>query len=371
MGQQIAYTLRVIWACMKKDVKSSLTERAFTIIGILVPLNILILLSLFVLGGGVAPTAVVMNDHGPYAQQFYQAMSEAHSFRLQQNSLQEAEAQLYGGHIVAVVTIPAEFDQRIQQKQPVQIGVQINNLNTDFTNDIRRAIPLSITSFYAKAFPNVVNIVPHEKDAYPQDTDYIPYLSVSILVVGLMLGGVIQAGIGTAREWEKETMKELLLSPASRWAILLGKMLAAFVVGFVSLLIVLAVLIFVVGVRPVNWGEVFGFSILTLIIFLSFGTLLGTLLKSRQPVIALGFGVSIPLFILSGAFGPLSFNTLPIQIIAQIFPVSYAIVLQQHAFHNFTLNTYGLGTNVLILCAYAVGTLALATFVLRRSTLAH
>jgi hypothetical protein len=56
---------------------------------------------------------------------------------------------------VAVVTIPADFDTKVQQNQPVQIGVKINNLNTDFTNDIRRAIPLSITSFYAKAFPNL------------------------------------------------------------------------------------------------------------------------------------------------------------------------------------------------------------------------
>jgi len=371
MGEQISYTLRVIWACMKKDIKSSLTERVFTIIGILVPVNVLVMLSLFVIGGGVAPTAVVMNDRGPYAQKFYQAMSGAHSFRLQQTSLQEAEAELHAGQIVAVVTVPVEFDQRMQHNQRVQIGVQINNLNTDFTNDIRRAIPLSITSFYAKAFPNLVTIGPREKDAYVQDTDYIPYLSVSILVVGIMLGGILQSGIGAAREWEKQTMKELLLSPASRWAILLGKMLAAFVVGFVSLLIVLAVIILVMGVRPVNWGEVIGFGVLTLIIFLSAGTLLGTLLKVRQPVVSLAFGLSIPLFILSGAFGPLSFNTLPIQIIAQIFPVSYAIVLQQHAFHNFTLNTYGVATNVLILCGYAVGMLGLAAFVLRRSTLAH
>ncbi len=371
MVEEMGYTLRVIWACMKKDIKSSLTERAFTIVGLLVPLNVLILLSLFVIGGGVAPTAVVFQERGPYAQQFYQAMSGAHSFRLEQTNQQDAEEQLHGGHIVAVVTIPADFDQRIQQNQPVQVGVQINNLNTDFTNDIRRAIPLSITSFYAKAFPNLVTIVPQEKDAYPRDTDYIPYLSVSILVVGIMLGGILQAGIGTAREWEKETMKELLLSPASRWSILVGKMLGAFVIGFASLLIVLAVLILVLGVWPANWGEVIGFGLLTLIIFLSVGTLLGTLLKARQPVVSLAFGISIPLFILSGAFGPLSFNTLAIQIIAQIFPVSYAIVLQQHAFHNFTLNTYGEGTNVLILCGYAVLMLGLAAFALRRSTVAH
>lgn len=371
MGHNIAYTLRVIWACMKKDIKSSLTERTFTIIGILVPLNVLILLSLFVVGGGAAPTAVVMNDTGPYAQQFYRAMSGAHSFRLQQTDQQNANALLHAGRIVAIVTVPAEFDQRIQHNQSVQVDVQVNNLNTDFTNDIRRAIPLSITSFYSKAFPNLVNITPQEKDAYPQDTDYIPYLSVSILVVGLMLGGLLQSGLGAAREWEKETIKELLMSPASRWSILVGKLLGAFVIGLVSLLIVITVLILVVGVWPANWGEVLGFGILTLFIFLAVGTLLGTLIKNRQPVVALSFGISIPLFILSGAFGPIAFSPPAIQVVAQLFPVSYAIVLQQHAFHNFTLNTYGLSTNILILCLYALVMIVLAALVLRRSTVAH
>lgn len=129
MGQNIAYTLRVIWACMKKDIKSALTERTFTIIGILVPLNVLILLSLFVIGGGIAPTAVVMNDTGPYAQLFYRAMSEAHSFRLQQTDQQDANTLLHAGRIVAIVTVPAEFDQRMQDNEPVQIDVQVNNLN--------------------------------------------------------------------------------------------------------------------------------------------------------------------------------------------------------------------------------------------------
>src|SRR5437899_10100733 len=133
-------TLRVIWACMKKDIKISFTERTFTIIGTLVPINILFLMILFVIGGGYAPTAVVMNDRGPYAQQFYQAMSGAHSFRLQQSSTQEAEALLRSGRIVAVVTVPADFDTRIRQNRPVQVGVQINDLNTDSTNDIRSQV---------------------------------------------------------------------------------------------------------------------------------------------------------------------------------------------------------------------------------------
>lgn len=365
------YDLRVIWACMKKDVKSALTERVFTIISVFVPVNMLILLSLFVISGGQAPTAVVMQDTGPYAQQFYTTMNHAHSFILQQTSASDAENLLQAGRIVAIVTIPPNFDASIQQNQPVQVKVQINNLNTDFTNDIRRAIPLSITSFYAKAFPQLVPVTTHEIDLHAQDTGYIPYLTVSILVIGLVLAGILQSGTASAREYENETIKELLLSPASRWSIIVGKMLAAFVLSLAAVCVVLAVLIFVIGVWPLSWPEVIGFTLLTLLIFIAWGTLLGTLIKQRQPVLALAFGTSIPLFFLSGAFGPLSFSTPPIQVIAQAFPIYYAIVLQQHAFHGFILNTYGVSTNALILVGYALVLVILAAVALRRSTMAH
>jgi ABC-type transport system involved in multi-copper enzyme maturation permease subunit len=298
-------------------------------------------------------------------------MSHAHSFRLQIASTSDAQNLISTGKIVAVVTIPADFDARIRQNQPVRVGVQINNLNTDFTNDIRRAIPLSITSFYAKAFPDLVNITPREFDLQPQDTDYIPYLTVSILVIGLVLAGILQSGTAAAREYENETIKELLLSPARRWAVLLGKMLGALLLSIASVIVVLGVLILVIGVWPAHWGEVIGFTLLSLLIFIAFGTLLGTLLKTRQPVIALSFGTAIPLFFLSGAFGPISFGTPAIQVIAQIFPIYYAIVLQQHAFHNFILNTYGISTNAIIIAIYALALLILASVVLRRSTLAH
>lgn len=371
MTQGIAYQLRVIWACARKDFRVALTDRLFTILGLFVPANVLILMSLFVLAGSKAPTAVVMQDRGPYAQAFYQAMGQAHSFSLRITSAAQATRLMAAGQVVAVVTIPPDFDVSIQQDQPVQVGVQINNLNTDFTNDIRRAIPLSITSFYAKAFPNLVSVTTHETDLYPHDTDYIPYLAVSILVIALMMGGTLQAGMASAREWENDTIKELLLSPASRLAIMLGKMLGALLVGLGSTGIVLVVLILFMGVVPDHWLEVAGFTILSLLIFNILGTLLGTLIRQRMPVIALTMGISLPLFFISGAFGPISFTTPLLQGIAKIFPVYYQIVVMQHAFHSFSLNTYGLAENLFILVGFAAGLILLVTLVLRRSTVSH
>src|SRR2546426_10726149 len=98
---RMMYHLRVIWACMNKEIKSALTERTTTIMGVFLPANFLILMSLFAVIGGLAPTAVVMEDTGPYAQQFYDAMAHAHSFRLQQASAQEAQNLIGAGRIVA------------------------------------------------------------------------------------------------------------------------------------------------------------------------------------------------------------------------------------------------------------------------------
>lgn len=365
------YTLRVIWACLKKDIKSALQERVFTILGVIVPVNFLILMSLFVLAGGNAPTAVVMLDRGPYAQQFYASMGNAHSFSLQQANTQDAENMLHTGQIVAVVTIPANFDQKVQQNASVQIGVEINNLQTDFTDDIRRAIPLSITTFYAKAFPKLVNVAIDEHDQYRQDTGYIPYIMVSLLALALALGGINQASVAAAGEWEKETIKELLLSPASREAILFGKLLAALVMSLFSVLVVFLIMTLVVGLNPLSWGETLSATFLCLVLFLAIGALLGTLLKHRLPAMVLTTGVSIPLFFISGAFGPISFSTPALQVLAKIFPLYYVIVLQQHAFHGFILNTYGVNGNTLIVCVYTLGLIVLAALALRRSTVAH
>ena len=368
--RHMPYALQVILACMKKEMQSAFAEPRSTIMAIVLPVNILLLMSLFALSGGHAPTAVVMEDQGPLAHQFYDAMNHAHSFQLQIESQQEAQKLIQEGSIVAVVTIPSNFDVRMRANQPVQVDVDINNLDTDFTMDIRRAIPLSITLFYGKAFPHLVSITPSESDWYPQDTSAIEYLTVSVLVLATMVGSLLQAGVPAAREWERGTIKELLLSPASRWAIAVGKILGAFATALVSVLVILVILIFVVGVWPVSWGEAIGVTLLCMFIFLGFGVLLGTLVKQRQAFTVLAFGSMIPLALLSGMFGPLSFLgslTSWRNILGQLFPVYYAIVGEQHAFHGFNLNTYGIGTNILILGAYAALLIGLATLVFRLS----
>jgi ABC-2 type transport system permease protein len=358
--------LDVIWECMHKDIVSALAERVSLFQMIILPLNYNLLLILFALAGSAAPTAVVMQDHGPSAQQLYDAMQASSSFRLQVvESETEAASMLLHGEIVAVVTIPADFDHKVSHRQPVQVRLLTNNLNTDFTDDVNRGLRLSIITFSQRVFPGRVTIVAHLEEAYGHETGYIPYLSVSVVIIGLLVGGLLQAGTASARDWEVKTIKEVLLSPAPRWAIVVGKMLGAGSVSLLSALAVLLFLILVIGVWPLSWGGVLGTILLMSAVSVAAGTVIGNLLKQRQTVTLLTRGSSVPLFFLSGVFNPITYSTVGMVILARLFPVHYAIALIQNAALGFRTNTLSPLLNVLVLCGFLLLFIAFSSLVLR------
>jgi ABC-2 type transport system permease protein len=360
-------TLRVILSMAQKDIRSSLTERAFMVTSIIIPINFLLLFLLFAITGGEAPTAVVLEDHGHYAMQFVSAMEHSHSFMIQQTTPSEAQNLMWQGRIVSIITVPANFDASLQKGSEVQLPIIVNNLDVDFTNDIRRAVPLAITSFYANAFPNQVVIRAHERDTYSHDTGYIQYLVVSLMVISIMLGGLLQAGANAAREYESGTIKELILSPARPWAIQLGKILGALVLNSLSVIVVIIVIVFLIGVWPIHWDELLGFTLLLMLTFVALGTLIGTLVRRRQSVIPLSIGVTIPVFFLSGAFGPAIWGDPTIAFITQFQPVYYGIAIFQHAFHDFTTTQTGPLYDKIILNGFAVAAV-LASVIALRST---
>jgi ABC-type multidrug transport system permease subunit len=359
--------LRVIWCCAWKDIRSALIERSTLVQSVTLPVNYLIMMSLFVLAGSHAPTAVVMYDHGPYARQFVTAMRQARSFRLEVTSAGAARRQLHAGNLVAVVTIPAGFDRAVARHQRMAIPVQVNNLDQDLTDDTHRAMRLVVTQFYAHADPGLVSIVTSEQDAYAHDTGYIPFLAMSIIVIALMVSGLLQAGNAASRDWENATIKELLLAPARPAEILAGRMLGAFLVAVPAAVVVLGVVVFVVGDHPARLALAFAASLLTLAVFVAGGTALGTALKDRSALAVITRALPVPLFFLSGVFGPIGFQSGVVQGIATVLPIHYAIVLEQLGFKRLVTSTLAPGTDALILAGYLVTFVCLAAITLRLS----
>ena len=161
-------------------------------------------------------------------------------------------------------------------------------------------------------------------------------------------------------------MKELLLSPAPRWALIAGKMIGSFMVALAAACIVLLVLVFGLNTRPLHLGEMALYTLLTLFIFSTLGTLIGTLARQRRLITTIVLGSSLFIFFISGPLGPPSFSTPAIEFLSKLTPLAYSIAGEQHAFHNFSTNTLG-AWNAVVLAGFAGAFTITAILVLRRS----
>ena len=277
---------------------------------------------------------------------------------------------MHAGTLVALVTIPSNFDAALQAGHPVAVPMVLNNLDEDLTDDAQRGMGLSVTLFYSREFPSQAPIITVEHDRYAEDTGYIPFLAISIIVISLLVTGLLEGGMSAAREFEYGTIQVWKLSPAPDWVIQLGLMASSAVMSLPAVVIVLAVVVSISG-WPTNPLMVLLTSMLALLCFVAAGTALGTALKERGALTIFARGLAVPLFFLSGVFGAISFNTPAVMWIARVFPVHYTIVLLQAGWRGFITTTLPPIANAAIITGFAVLFILLSQLALRVSRVTH
>lgn len=158
--------------------------RLFVALTIIQAVTFLFLVSLFGLTGSRAPTALVTEDQGPYAKAFIaQLASTYHSFDLRSMDEASALAALHRGSLVAIITIPSGFSSAIAHGQPITLHVAVDNVNTDMTYDVQRALPSAIVAFGRQHHLPNIRVQETEIDLINHDTGFIPYLVVSALAL--------------------------------------------------------------------------------------------------------------------------------------------------------------------------------------------
>ncbi len=360
---------RPLWALIRKDLGVWIRQPANVTATIVPPLAFLLVEFLGAAAVGRSPVALVQLDQGAKAAQMAQIFHQADVFRLTDASSEaQAQALLKNLDVVAVITIPPDFSQRVDQHQSAQVDVEVNNLNLDFTNDIRRSVPDAITQFYqAQGSASPVHITMQEHDLRSRDVQLFQYDVLPTIVLLLMISGLVSSGLSTSREWDSRTVKELLLSPVPRSVIIGGKVLAGFLTTFC-----LGLLVLLLG-AALGWTQPEGiFWVTTLLIMAlvalfsaALGVALGALLQRMQPVIAISINVAIYLFFLAGGISVLAFEPQWLQAIASYIPLTYGDhALQMAIFYN---STDQLGTDVLVLGSSALVSMGLGILAMRRS----
>ncbi|HLZ81769.1 MAG TPA: ABC transporter permease [Ktedonobacteraceae bacterium] len=350
---------RAIWVILRKDIRIWLRQPTIVATTFIPPIGFLLVGALGAAAVGRSPVALVTLDSGPKGVQMAQIFHNADVFRITDASAQQARNLYNKIDVVAIITIPADFTQRVDAHQSAPIDVTVNNLNLDFTNDIRRSVPDAITQFYqAQGANSPIKVTMDEHDLRQRDVQLFEYSVIPTLILLLSISGLINGGLSTAREWETRTVKELLLSPVSRAAIIAGKVFASFMITLCLGTFVLLLGYALGWTRPegIYWLSTLLAIALISLFSAGLGVAIGAALQRIQIVIAISINVALYLFFLAGGIGVLAFEPQWLQNIAAFDPLTYGRHAMEMAIFYSSSDLFSLDMAVLALSALvAVG----------------
>jgi hypothetical protein len=274
---------------------------------------------------------------------------------------------LQKGSLVAIITLPANFSSALAHGQPITLQVAVDNVNTDMTDDVQRALPSAIVNFGRQHHFPGIRMQAVEVDLVGHDTGFIPYLVVSGLALDAFLIASILSAMALAREFETGTIKLLAIAPVHPLLSILGRMLAVDVIASIAMLFPVAIAIGGYGIIPLHPLEMAGVMFLCIAIFGCIGVLIGVVLKRTLPVVSLIVGLGFPLYLCSGSLEPQRFDGNIIWALAHISPVYYAVGILEDAFHGLQVTPEPQWLNFVILLTWAALMLLFATILLRSS----
>src|SRR5215510_12257171 len=258
---------RRLWALCKKETLQILRDPSSNIIAFVLPVIMLLIFGYGInLDSAGLRVGLVLEDTSteavhfadslrgtPYLDMFYGATRE------------EMSRELVEGHVRGFVVVPQDFTEKLHrpgESAPLLVvtdGAEPNTAN--FVENYVRSAWEGWLQHRAAERGEPVNaaISIEPRFWFNPSAESRNYLIPGSITIIMTVIGALLTSLVVAREWERGTMEALLASPVRRSELLLSKIIPYYVLGIVSLLICVAVAVFLLhvpfrGSLWVLWG---------------------------------------------------------------------------------------------------------------------
>jgi ABC-2 type transport system permease protein len=165
----------------------------------------------------------------------------------------------------------------------------------------------------------------------PPGLSFSTFIYPGVLAMSVLFTALFSAG---SIVWDREFgfLREMLVAPVSRAALVIGKCLGGATVATLQGFVILALAGLVhVPYNPVMFLEVIGMLLLLSFTLTAFGVMVAARITQMQAFMALNQMMVMPLFFLSGALYPL--NGLPawLAVVTRFDPITYVVAPMRHA----------------------------------------
>ena len=253
----------------------------------------------------------------------------------------DIKAKIQDGRVVGGIIVPSTFTSDILAGRQGNITVMTDQSNPQMSATIQSVLTAVIEQLASQMAEQNLNqtygisleqapavLMPYKvefRGIVPGDPNYFEFVAPGIMAMVVMMS--LMTGLPHAISYEKDmgTLDGMLAAPTSRWAIILGKVMAQSTMGLTQgfIILLLSVLLFGVTIQGSILLVVL-LIILTVFSFVGLGILITSFADKEETATMVMMTLMFPMMFLSGVFFPIQQMPSFMQSVASFLPLTYA-----------------------------------------------
>jgi len=319
-------------AIFRKELTQMMRDRATLMFSILVPVFELILFGVIDMNAKNIPTVVFDQSRSQESRRLQEQLQATSLLRIVGAAQSRSDLQhaIVSGRAQVAIEIPPDYARNIATGRHVDVLVLIDGSDSSVANQALSAANGVVLNEGIRRLMETTGLEPRI-DAHPIMMFNPDMRSANLLIPGLIailltFSGTILSAFAIVKERERGTLEQLMVTPVSPLAVVLGKILPYLGVAYTTLIIVL-ILMNVLFQVPVHGSLLLllALSSVYLLALLSFGLLISSRAKSQMEAMQMAMGIMLPSVLLSGYILPLSSLPGPLRVISAILPATHFI----------------------------------------------
>ena len=319
--------IRTVIALMNKEFHQVLRDRTMLRLIFVAPL-----LQLLILGYTASTdvkliyTAFYDYDRSELSREYVRSFTVGDYFvqRTSDIPLGEAVKGFKENKFNVVMVIPVDFSRNIQRGKPVKVGLMVDGTNANSASIALGYANIITSQFNQKVSSITSPILLQGKILYNPEAKSVYYMVPGIVATLLIVTTVVLTCIAIVREREIGTLEQLMVTPITTPALLLGKIIPFALIGFLEMSIALAFGMIWFRVPFVgSWLLLYALSFLFLFTTLGVGIFISTITKTQQQAMFFSWFFSLFAMLTSGFFTPIANMPRSIQYLTYLNPLRY------------------------------------------------
>lgn len=295
-----------------------------------------ILLFGFAITNEINNVDIAILDHSKDARtiEIINKISASKYFSIQAYIESEADIEkaFQKGQIKAVLNFENDFSQKLIKDQSATIQVLTDATDPNMANTISNYVNSILNNYQQELNKDVKILSPvimQQRMAYNPELKGVFMFVPGVMTIVLMLVSAMMTSISITREKELGTMEILLVSPLKPLQVIIGKVVPYIFLSIINAIVIIVLSIFIFKM-PVQ-GSLFLLglvSVLFIITSLALGILISTISATQQTAMMISLmGLMLPTILLSGFIFPIASMPPPLQVISNIIPAKWFIIL--------------------------------------------